>query len=101
MESSFFSPRKLKAHQRSVSQTLLHVLIRTLLPLIALGLSLLFPKLSTITFFIGGILGSLISIVVPSLCYWKIFRCELSTFFLTWPISIYAFYYALSQTLID
>ena len=59
-------------------QLLLHILIRTLLPLISLVLSIAFSQLSTILYFIGGLFGSGISIVIPTLCYLRIFRRELS-----------------------
>lgn len=66
-----------KPSRGSATQRLLHVLIRTLLPLIALGLCAVFARLSAILFFIGGVFGSGISVVIPSLCYLRLFRREL------------------------
>ena len=73
------SPNKrLKVRRIRVGQLLLHTLIRTLLPLISLTLSIVFPGLSTIFFFVGGVFGSAIAIIIPTICYLRIFRREIS-----------------------
>lgn len=77
--SSLSPGRRLRAKRINYGRLCLHTLVRTLLPLISLALSLVFPQLSTILFFIGGIFGSVIAIIIPTLCYLRIFRREISS----------------------
>lgn len=57
----------------------LRIVVRTLLPFLSMWLAVLFPHFIILVIFMGGVLGSLISITIPAACYVKMFRSSLGT----------------------
>jgi amino acid permease len=58
--------------------TILQIAVRTLLPLVAIGLSHLIPDFFKLVSLIGIVSGLSISFLLPLLCYWKIFHREIT-----------------------
>lgn len=56
------------------------VLVRTLLPLVALGLAVALPNFAQLLSLVGGVFGILISFVIPLLLYQQIFSDDLNVF---------------------
>jgi amino acid permease len=54
------------------------ILIRTMVPIIALGLRAVLPNFITLMGLIGAIFGLQITLIIPVLCYLRIFRGQLS-----------------------
>ena len=59
--------------------TILPVLIRCLIPLIALGIASLFESFVCMVIFTGGVCGGSVSIVIPTYAYYNIHYRELCT----------------------
>jgi vesicular inhibitory amino acid transporter len=56
----------------------LKIALRTSAPLIALGLSIILPDFLELMELVGAVFGIFISLVIPVLCYRKIFQGQLS-----------------------